>query len=277
MALHEALPLIRGAKVPRIGVGTGHLDDNEAERTVAAAIEVGYRLIDTAEGYGNEVGVGRAIAKSGVAREDLFVTTKFTRQWHGRDLVRQAYEASVGRLGIDYIDLFMAHWPNPLTGRYVEAFEGMVDLYEEGLIRAVGVANFKVGHLERIRAATGQLPDVDQVLVTPRHARGELRAFLKSNHVVIQAWGPLGGPGAGLLNEPVIKAIAEEKGRTPAQVALRWNYQLGLGVLVRSLNRNRLVENLAVDDFELSRDDMEALTALDQGEEGITDSDTFEY
>jgi 2,5-diketo-D-gluconate reductase A len=277
MVSHETLPTLRGCNIPRIGVGTGHLSDDEAERSVAQAIDVGYRLIDTAEGYGNETGVGRAVAGSGVAREELFITTKFTRQWHGRDLVRRAYESSAKLLGTDYIDMFMAHWPNPITDRYVEAFEGMLELHAEGLIRAIGVANFKVAHLERLLLETGLLPDVNQVRVTPQHTRQDLRTYLKDKNIVVEAWGPLGGSGAELLKEPLICQIASQHDKTPAQVALRWSYQLGVVPLVRSTHRSRLAENLVIGDFELTAEDIASLVALDQGEQGVTDSDTFEY
>ncbi|NAS26343.1 aldo/keto reductase [Herbidospora sp. NEAU-GS84] len=261
--------------MPRLGLGTWPMNDAQAERAVATAIEAGYRLIDTAEAYGNETGVGRGIKASGIAREELFVTTKFDRRWHGRDLVPQAYQASLDRLGLDYADLLLIHWPNPGHDRYVAAFEGLVDLLQDGRLPAIGTSNFKPAHLDRLITETGVVPDVNQIQLSPAVTRDEARAYHQSHGIVTESWSPLGGQGADVLNRPEIAAVAEEVGRTPAQVILRWNVELGLVTIPKSSSPERLRENLAVFDFSLTPQQIAAISALDQGESAAVDSDTF--
>ncbi len=261
-----------GALMPRLGLGTWPMDDATAARCVADAAQAGYRLFDTAENYGNERGVGQGMRDSGLPREQLFVTTKFNVRWHGRDLVRRACEASAGRLGVDYIDLLLIHWPNPEHDRYVDAWQGMAALLAEGRLRAVGVSNFKPAHLERLRAETGVPPDVNQVQLSPRIARKLVRAYDAEHGIVTQSWSPL-GQGRELLAEPAVTELAAAHGRTPAQVVLRWHLQLGLSAVPKSADPQRLRDNLAVFDFTLSDDDMARLTALDQGERAAVDSD----
>lgn len=264
--------LRHGARMPRIGLGTGAFSDDEAEHRVAEAIALGYRLIDTAFNYRNETGVGRGIARSGVDRAEVFVATKFNLEHHGRALVREAYADSAARLGVDYLDLLMIHWPNPREDRYVDAWRGLRDLLEAGLVRAIGVSNFKVAHVQRIFDETGVLPDVNQIQMNPYLARQGVRAYHDQHGIVTEAWSPL-DRGRTLLGEPVVTALAEEYGRTPAQVVLRWHLELGAIPIPRSGNPTRMKENLDVFDFQLDHSAVSLLSSLDRGEAQAADSD----
>ena len=266
--------LLHDAEMPRLGLGTWPMDDAEAETVVAAAAGLGYRLFDTAENYGNERGVGRGLRASGVPREELFVTTKFNAEWHGVREARAAFELSAERLGVDYVDLLLIHWPNPRLDRYVDAYRGLVELLEGGHVRAIGVSNFKPAHLDRVLDATGVLPDVNQIELNPSVARRGPRAYHAEKGIVTESWSPIGKGGA-LLADPVVAGVAERHGRTPAQVVLRWHVELGLVPIPKSSNPERLRENLAIFDFSLTPADVEALSALDRGEGAATDSDVF--
>ncbi|MER1968918.1 aldo/keto reductase [Castellaniella sp. GW247-6E4] len=265
--------LPNGVPMPQIGLGTWPMDDAQAAAAVAAALGVGYRLIDTAENYRNERGVGEGIRKSGVARGDIFVTTKFNRQWHGADGPRQACEASLRRLGLDYIDLLLIHWPNPDQDQYVDAFQGMTRLLEGGLVRAIGTSNFKVAHLERLFDA-GLVPHVNQIQMDPYHTRGDIVAMHRARGIVTEAWSPLGRAG-GMMDDPAIVAAARRHGRTPAQVVLRWHTQSGAVPIPKSADPARQAQNLDVFDFTLSAEEMEALSRLDRPDPGMLDSDVF--
>jgi 2,5-diketo-D-gluconate reductase A len=269
------LPLLHGATMPRLGLGTSPMTDAEAEASVAEAIQAGYRLVDTAENYGNEVGVGRGLRGSGVDRAELFVTTKFNKGWHGADLVEQAWAASVERLGIDYLDLLLIHWPNPAQDRYVGAWEGLVRLLESGKVRAIGTSNFKPAHLERIIAETGVVPDVNQIQLHPGLTRTATREFHARHGIVTESWSPLGGEWDDILAEPVVTELAMRYGRTPAQIVLRWHMELGLVTVPKSSNPGRIAENIDIFDFRLAPDDVAALSALDKGEAAAFDSDKF--
>ncbi|HEX2143379.1 MAG TPA: aldo/keto reductase [Glycomyces sp.] len=264
-----------GAAMPVLGLGTWPMDDAEAERVVAEAIELGYRLVDTAENYGNERGVGLGLKAAGVAREDLFVTTKFNKQWHGVELAAEACERALDRLGLDYLDLLLIHWPNPQHGHYVEAWQGLVRLLESGRVKAIGTSNFKPAHLDRVIEATGVIPDVNQIQLSPFTTRLEARAYHKERGIVTQSWSPIGGEGESVREEPLVLELAEKYGRTPAQVVLRWHLDLGLTLAVKSSNRERLEQNLDVFDFSIEPSDLMALSALDQGEASAADSDAF--
>lgn len=267
--------LPHGAAMPVLGLGTWPMDDTEAERVVAEAIGLGYRLIDTAENYENERGVGAGIKASGAAREDLFVTTKFNKQWHGVELAAEACERGLDRLGLDYLDLLLIHWPNPQQGQYVDAWKGLVRLLEQGRVKAIGTSNFKPSHLDRVIEATGVIPDVNQIQLSPLTTRLETRAYHKERGIVTQSWSPIGGEGTAVREDPLVLELAEKYGKTPAQVVLRWHLDSGLTAVAKSSNRGRLVENLEVFDFELHPDDVMALAALDQGEGSAADSDSF--
>ncbi|RCW44506.1 2,5-diketo-D-gluconate reductase A [Halopolyspora algeriensis] len=266
--------LVNGARMPQLGLGTWPLDDADVEVAVRRALDSGYRLVDTAENYDNEVGVGRGIAGSAVAREDIFVTTKFNRRWHSVDGARRAFEASAERLGVDYIDLLLIHWPNPEQDRYVEAFAGLVELLRQGRVRAIGTSNFKPAHLDRIVSETGVVPDVNQIQLHPRATRAGLREFHAGYGILTESWSPI-GRGGDLLEEPVIAELARRYGRTPAQIVLRWHVELGLAVVPKSADAQRIGQNIDVFDFALDSDDIARLSALDSGEEPAPDSDVF--
>jgi 2,5-diketo-D-gluconate reductase A len=269
------IPLINGARIPRLGLGTWPLDDREAEEAVATAIGSGYRLIDTAFNYGNEVGVGRGLAASGVKREELFVTTKLNREDHGIDEAQRAFERSATKLDVDYIDLLLIHWPNPAQDRYVDAYRGLVRLLEDHRVSAIGLSNFKPAHVDRVIEATGVMPDVDQIELDPTRTRPAEREYLRGKGIVCESWSPLGGRDAGLREHPVVAAIAEKRGRTPGQIVLRWHHELGCVPIPKSADPDRQRQNLDVFDFVLTRDEIAEISALDRGGEGVTDSDEF--
>jgi 2,5-diketo-D-gluconate reductase A len=270
-----AITLNTGAAMPQVGVGTWPLHDADAADVVATAIDLGYRHIDTATRYGNETGVGEGIRRSGIPREELFVTTKFDGEFQGSGLAVGALHAALERLGTDYVDLLLIHWPLPARDEYVDTWRTFEELHADGLARAIGVSNFKPAHLDRLAAETSVVPAVNQIQISPPIPRLEQRAYDAAHGIVTQSWSPLGG-GAGvaeLLAEPAITAVAERLGRTPAQVVLRWHVQQGLVVLPKSSSRERLAQNLDLFSFELSADDMAALDALSQGPDAGVDSD----
>jgi 2,5-diketo-D-gluconate reductase A len=268
------LVLASGVRIPQIGLGTWPMDDATAERVVPTAVEVGYRLVDTAENYGNERGVGRGLRASGVPREELFVTTKFNKQWHSVDGARRACEASLERLGLDYLDLLLVHWPNPAQDRYVDAFRGLVELLRDGLLRAVGTSNFTPAHLQRVIDEAGVTPDVNQLQLSPYVVQEGGRAFAARHGIVVQSWSPL-ARGPELRSEPVVTRLAQRYRRTPAQVLLRWHIELGLVPVPKSEDPQRLRENIAVFDFTLTPEDVARLSALDRGDELMLDPETF--
>jgi len=251
-------------ELPRVGFGTWPLRGDEARRAVGDALSLGYRLIDTAEQYGNEEEVGRAIRSSGVPREDVFVSSKFNARWHGVELVQHACDAALARLGTDYLDLFLIHWPNPWLGRYVDAWRGLIALREHGKVRSIGVSNFVEAHLDRLIAETGVVPEVNQIELDPTLPRTDLRAYHDTHGIVTQAWGPLGRDGR-LLREPVVVELARRHGISPAQVVLRWHLEQGLAFTARSSVREEIAENIALFDFALGPEDLELMRALDTG------------
>lgn len=271
---HERVTLSNGVAMPIIGYGTWPIPDREAENLVAAALDVGYRLIDTAEMYRNEAGVGRGIRASGIDRDEAFVTTKLSERWHGYEEAKQAFANCSKRLGLEYIDLFLIHWPNPSLGKYVEAWRGMIELLEQGDVKAIGVSNFKPSHLQRLIDETGVAPHVNQIQLNPWVSRAAERDYHKSHGIVTESWAPI-GKGGGLLGDPVIADLARARGRTPAQVVLRWHLQLGLIPIPKTARRDRLAPNLDVFDFSLSDEEMVVISELDNGEREAVDSDTI--
>jgi 2,5-diketo-D-gluconate reductase A len=274
-ATAPTVTLRHGAEMPRLGLGTWPMDDGVAEEVVAAAIGLGYRLVDTAENYGNERGVGRGLKASGVPRAELFVTTKFNKRWHGVELAAEACERSADRLGLEYIDLLLIHWPNPQQDRYVQAWQGLARLLGDGRLRAVGTSNFKPAHLDRVIAETGVVPDVNQVQLSPTVTRESARAYHARHGIVTQSWSPIGGHGNDVLREPVVVEMAKRHGRTPAQVVLRWHIDLGLAAIPKSSDPVRLRHNLDIFDFSLPTEDVAAISALDRGDAAGADSDAF--
>ena len=255
------LTLPNGVRMPQLGLGTWPMDDAQASTAVARAIEVGYRLIDTAENYQNERGVGEAIRASGVDRSEIFLTTKFNRKWHSVDGVRRALEASLDRLGLDYVDLFLVHWPNPDQGRYLEAVEGLLAVLDAGLIRSFGTSNFKPAHLAAL-FDRGMVPHVNQIQLDPYHPRRDLVALHREKGIVTESWSPLDRPSGSptdLLNDPAVLALADRHGRTGSQIVLRWHVQNGYIPTPKSSDPGRQAENLAVFDFELTPQEMATL------------------
>ncbi|MGV0715253.1 aldo/keto reductase [Mycolicibacterium sp. XJ662] len=265
--------LLNGVEMPTLGLGTWPMDDAESVDAVAGALRLGYRLLDTAENYENERGVGEGIRKSGIDRAEVFVTTKFNRRWHSVEGARQACEASLKRLGLDYLDLLLVHWPNPDQDTYVEAVEGLVQLLDAGLVRAIGTSNFKPAHLQRL-FDNGMTPHVNQVQLDPYHLRPDLVALHRDRGIITQTWSPL-GRGNEMLSDPAITAAADRHGRSPAQVVLRWHVQQGFVPTPKSADPDRQRENLDVFDFTLSDDDMAALGSLDRPDPEMLDADTF--
>jgi diketogulonate reductase-like aldo/keto reductase len=262
-----------GNTIPVIGLGVGELSDSETERSVEAALEAGYRLIDTAAAYGNEEAVGRAIAASGVPRDELRVTTKLATDDQGFTSSQSAAKASLERLGLDYLDLYLIHWPAAEKGEYVNSWGGLLKSREDGLIRSVGVCNFTADHLSNIIDLTFATPAINQIELHPLINQAELRAVNAGYDIVTEAYGPLGV--GRLLGNPTVVAVAETHQKTPAQVLLRWSIQLGNVVIPRSATPERIVSNLAVFDFELSDDDVAALNGLDDGTRYRPDPDTY--
>lgn len=266
--------LANGVDMPALGLGTSPMNDDETEATVAVAVRAGYRLIDTAENYGNERGVGRGIRASGVDRDDVFVTTKFNERWHGFEEAQKAFANSAERLGLDHIDLLLIHWPVPKKDRYVDAWRGLVELLEDGKVRAVGVSNFKPAHIDRLLEATGVAPHVNQVQLDPRIGRADQRSYHEAHGIVTESWSPIGA-GGDLLVDATIGDVARAHGKTPAQIVLRWHIQLGLVPIPKTSKPERLTENIDVFDFELSSEEMDRISALDRHGEGAVDSDRF--
>ncbi|MGF9660893.1 aldo/keto reductase [Arthrobacter crystallopoietes] len=269
------LDLLHGHSIPRLGLGTWPLLDDECETAVRYAVRAGYRLFDTALQYRNEKAVGRGVRTAGVPREDLFIASKFNKESHSVDGVQRAYDESLRRLGLDYLDMFMCHWPVPAQGRYVEAWKGLVKLLEEGRVKAIGVSNFKPVHLAAIIEATGVVPDVNQIQLSPDLARLHPRGVHRELGILTEAWSPI-GRASGLRENPVVLAIAERLRKTPSQVLLRWHVQQDLVPIPQAAKPVWLEENISVFDFELTTADMEALAVLDRGEAAARDSDSPE-
>ena len=269
------ISLRNGADIPVLGIGTSPLRGDDSVRQIRAALEAGYRLIDTAENYHNEEAVGEGFRASGIDRDEVFLTTKFNRRWHSVDGVRQAYDASRKRLGVDYIDLLLVHWPNPDQDRYVEAVQGLQKLLESGDLRAIGVSNYKPKHLQRVLDETGIIPDVNQIQLSPYSTRDDCRAYHDEHGIVTESWSPLGASSDELRNDPAIVRIAKAHDKSPTQVVLRWHIQLGLVVIPRSSNPGRIAENIEVFDFELSNEEMTSITGLNRGDAEVTDSEEF--
>jgi 2,5-diketo-D-gluconate reductase A len=262
--LRTPVPSVRmgdGTPIPQFGVGTYKVSDDDAERIVAEALEVGYRHIDTAAMYGNEEGVGRAIRASGIPRDELFVTTKVWNDDHGRARSRDAIRMSLDRLGMPWVDLYLIHWPAASRGLYVETWEALAAFREEGLTRSIGVSNFLVPHLEALAAAGLPVPAVDQIELHPQHQQREATEWLDAHGVAVEAWSPL-ARGA-VADAPAVRDAARAHGRTDAQVVLRWHVQRGTIVFPKTTRRERLVENADVFDFALTDAEMAAITALE--------------
>jgi diketogulonate reductase-like aldo/keto reductase len=270
------ITLNNGVEIPQLGFGVWQVPDDEATAAVATALEAGYRSIDTAAIYGNEEGTGKALTTSGLPREELFVTTKLWNAEQGYDSTLRAFDASLDKLGLEYIDLYLIHWPVPSRDLYVDTWKAFEQIYADGRARAIGVSNFHQAHLRRILAEGTVVPAVNQVELHPNLQQTELRAFNAEHGIATEAWSPLGS-GKGLLDDPEIVALAAKHSRTPAQVVLRWHIQLGNIVIPKSVTPSRIRENIDVFDFELDGKDLAVLAGLDNGTRLGPDPDTFDY
>jgi 2,5-diketo-D-gluconate reductase A len=264
MVQSPSLKLNNGVELPQLGLGTARVGDEEIRRTVAQALGVGYRLIDTASKYENEVGVGQGIADAGLPREDVFVTTKLRGADQGFESATRALDASLHRLGLDYVDLYLIHWPLPRLDRYVQTWRALEELLEQGRTRAIGVSNFLPAHLDRLAAESSTVPAVNQIELHPELPQDEQRADHAKRGIVTQSWSPLAMAGA-LLDHPVLAQIGAKHGKSSAQVVLRWHVQLGLAVVPKASHPDRLSANLDVFDFALDTDDVTRIAGLATG------------
>ncbi|GIG64679.1 aldo/keto reductase [Phytomonospora endophytica] len=268
------ITLNSGTVMPQLGFGVWQVGDDEATTAVAEALRAGYRLIDTAAGYSNEPGVGRALADSGIARGELFITTKLANPDQGRDAALRAFDTSLAKLGLDHVDLYLIHWPIPHRDRYVETWRALEEIHADGRAKAIGVSNFQIGHLERLAKETGTVPAVNQIELHPQLSQAQLREYHADHGIATEAWSPL-GQGGDLLTDPALTAIAEAHGVTVAQVVLRWHLQLGNIAIPKSVTPSRIAANIDVFGFALTDTDLATITALDSGRRLGPDPDTF--
>ncbi|BBX66176.1 putative oxidoreductase [Mycobacterium saskatchewanense] len=264
-----------GISIPAVGLGVFQVPPTDTEQVVGAALRAGYRHIDTAAAYRNERETGRALADSGVPREQLYVVTKLWNADQGYDSTLAAFDASMERLGLDYLDLYLIHWPTPALNKFVDTFKAFAHLRDQGRIRSIGVSNFEPEHLTVLIDATGIVPAVNQVELHPRYPQKELRDVHARRGIATEAWAPL-GQGA-LLTHPTVTAVAEGRGRTSAQVLIRWHIQLGNIVIPKSVNPSRIASNFDVFDFELSPEEMASISSLDDGKRLGPDPRTFNF
>ena len=267
-----SLTLNNGTTIPQIGLGTSPLTDDEVERSILIATELGYRHIDTAAKYGNEVGVGRGIRRSGVDRAELFVTTKLDGGYQGDDRAIAGLDAALKRLDLDYVDLLLIHWPLPAKDQFVSTWRTFEKLLEQGKARAIGVSNFKPAHLQKLLDQTAVVPAVNQIQLSPQIPRDEQRRFNAEHGIVTEAYSPISA-GNDLLTSPVLAQLGEVHGKSPAQIVLRWHAQLGNVAIPKSTSRQRLAQNIDVFDFELNDAELLALDRLSIGAPAGVDSD----
>jgi 2,5-diketo-D-gluconate reductase A len=267
----DTVTLNDATTIPQLGFGVFKVDPAQTERIVSEALEVGYRHIDTAAIYGNEEGVGRAIAASGIPRDELYITTKLWNDRHGD--APDALAESLEKLGLDRVDLYLVHWPTPAKDRYVDAWRSLIELRAAGLTTSIGVANFLVPHLERLLAETDVVPAVDQIELHPAHQQPAVTEFARGHGIAIESWGPLGQAKYPLLELPEITSIAKAHGRTAAQVVIRWHLQRGFIVFPKTNRRERMVENFDVFDFVLTDAEVASIDALERHGAGRVGSD----
>ncbi|MER9896265.1 aldo/keto reductase [Mesorhizobium sp. M0119] len=260
----EQIRLNDGSAVPQIGLGVWQVDPAITAKVVRWGIEAGYRLIDTAEGYQNEEGVGQAIRSAGVPRSALFITSKLRNGAHQRDAALRAFDETMSKLGIEQIDLFLIHWPVPSQDRYVEAWKTLIELRQSGRIKSIGVSNFNQDHLERIIGETGVTPTVNQIELHPRFQQRDKREFHDRHNIRIESWSPLGS--GRLLSDPTLESIARKHGKSVAQTIVRWHLQEGLIVIPKSIHQDRIAANFDVFDFELEAKDLELIRGMDSSD-----------
>ncbi|TPM34234.1 aldo/keto reductase [Mesorhizobium sp. B2-3-4] len=257
----EQITLNDGAAIPQLGLGVWQVDADMTAQVVGSAIKAGYRLIDTAEGYQNEEGVGEAIRSAGVARAELFITSKLRNGAHQSDAALRAFDDTMEKLGIEQLDLFLIHWPVPSQDKYVEAWKTLIELRKAGRIKSIGVSNFNPDHLERIIGETGVVPVVNQVELHPRFQQRALREFHARHNIQTESWSPLGS--GKLLGDPTIAGIARKHGKSAAQTMIRWHLQEGLIVIPKSVREDRIAANFDVFDFELDAQDLATIRGMD--------------
>jgi 2,5-diketo-D-gluconate reductase A len=258
------ITLNNGVEIPQLGFGVFQIPPAETKAATLQAFEVGYRHIDTAEMYRNEKGVGEAVRESGLPREEIFVTSKLNNSFHAHDAAMKAFDETLATLDIDYLDLFLIHWPLPAVGDFVDTWKAMIEMHATGKVRAIGVSNFQPAHIQRLLDETDRIPSVNQIEVHPYLTQDDVRAFDFDNEIATEAWSPI-AQGA-VLAEPVLVDIAERLGRTTAQVTLRWHIQRGDIVFPKTTKRERMVENFELFDFELTPEDLTAISALNRNE-----------
>jgi diketogulonate reductase-like aldo/keto reductase len=271
-----SVTLQNGVVMPQAGLGVWQAEEgDEVAQAVGAALEAGYRLIDTAAAYGNEAGVGKAIRDSNVPREDIFVTTKLWNTDQGYEAALKAFDDSLSKLGMDYVDLYLIHWPQPKTGNIPDTWKAFEKLYEDKRTRAIGVANFLPHHLEPLLAECHVPPMVDQIQLHPRLPQLDTRRYCETHDIIVESYSPL-MRAKKLLQEPVITDLAEKYGRDPAQIVLRWHVQHGLVVIPKSVTPERIRSNINIFDFEISANDMRVIDGMETGEHVVPDPDEFE-
>ncbi|WP_405843336.1 aldo/keto reductase [Streptomyces platensis] len=264
MSKVPSIKLNNGVAMPQLGYGVWQVEDEQAATAVGQALDAGYRSIDTAMIYGNEEGTGRALAASGVARDELFVTTKLWNADQGHDATLRAFDTSLAKLGLEYVDLYLIHWPLPARDTYIETYQALEEIYADGRAKAIGVSNFLPEHLERLMGETSIVPAVNQIELHPQFPQAASRAFHARHNIVTEAWSPI-GQGRGLLEDPTLVELAAKHGKSPAQVVLRWHVQLGNVAIPKSVTPSRIAENIDIFDFELDDADLTALAGLDTG------------
>lgn len=267
----EQITLNDGATIPQLGLGVWQVDHDITADVVGWAIKAGYRLIDTAEGYQNEEGVGEAIRAAGVPRSELFITSKLRNGAHQRDAALRAFDDTMKKLGIEQLDLFLIHWPVPSQDKYVEAWKTLVELQQQGRVKSIGVSNFNPDHLDRIIGETGVTPVVDQIEMHPYFQQRDKLDAISQRGIAIECYSPLGH--GEVLKDKTVEAIGKAHGKSAAQVVIRWHLQMGHIAIPRSVHAERLRENFDVFDFALSDDEMRKMAGLDKGEAGRTGSD----
>jgi 2,5-diketo-D-gluconate reductase A len=265
--------LNNGVEIPQFGFGVFQVPPEQTAQAVLQAFEAGYRHIDTAQMYRNEEGVGQAVAESGLPRDEVFITTKLNNNGHGYESAISALDESLKKLQLDYVDLYLIHWPLPHLNRYVETWKGFEKLLADGKARSIGVSNFQPAHLDRLAAETDTVPAVNQIELHPRLTQVELRKYHEAHGIATEAWSPIAK--GEVLGDPVITSLAEKYGRTPAQVVLRWHVQIGNIVFPKTVNPDRMRENINVFDFELAADDVASIESLNTNYRTGPDPDTF--
>lgn len=274
MSQQPFVTLNDGRTMPQLGLGVWQASIEQTAKAVAHALEIGYRSIDTASIYRNEEGVGQALQESGLSRDDMFITTKL---WNSdQDQWQTALETSLSKLKLDYVDLYLMHWPCPKHDRYLDAWQGMIDLQKQGLVKSIGVCNFETDHLQRIISATGVTPAINQIELHPLFQQQQQRRWNLEHKIHTESWSPLAQGGEGVFDQHIIQQLAEKYQKTPAQIVIRWHLDSDLVVIPKSVTPKRIDENFAVFDFKLEKSEVEAITKLDSGKRLGPEPATFE-